>query len=80
MPLRPTPDCRPRTGVLRQNEGTGENAMAHGEISLPLIQAEALHTVSSLAETGIMFSPAVIAEHQNLAGVEVQPAAERFVW
>jgi hypothetical protein len=54
--------------------------MAHGEISLPLIQAEALHTVSSLAETGIMFSPAVIAEHQNLAGVEVQPAAERFVW
>ncbi|MBL9136647.1 MAG: hypothetical protein JNK85_12295 [Verrucomicrobiales bacterium] len=46
-----------------------------GEIYLPLIQSDALKSVSATTETKVTFSPSVLAARPDLAGVEVQVPA-----
>lgn len=50
---------------------TNNLANGTGEIFLPLIQGDALQTVSTVAETKVTFSPSVLAGNPALAGVEV---------
>ncbi|HAB17707.1 MAG TPA: hypothetical protein DCE44_14790, partial [Verrucomicrobiales bacterium] len=50
---------------------TDNLAGGSGEIFLPLIQSDALQSVSSTTETRITFSPSVIAANPVLAGVEI---------
>ncbi|MCK6500351.1 MAG: carboxypeptidase-like regulatory domain-containing protein, partial [Nitrospira sp.] len=46
-------------------------AGGNGEIFLPLIQSDALKSVSATSETKVTFSPSVLATNPALAGVEV---------
>ncbi len=50
---------------------TNNLAGGSGEIFLPLIQNDALQSVSSTAETKITFTPGVLASNPSLAGVEI---------
>lgn len=58
---------------------TNNLAGGTGEIFLPLIQADALKTVSATEETKITFAPSVLAANPALAGVEIMvPANSLF--
>ncbi|MCI0539531.1 MAG: Ig-like domain-containing protein, partial [Verrucomicrobiales bacterium] len=50
---------------------TNNLAGGSGEIFLPLIQSDALRSVSTTEETKISFSQSVLANNPNLAGVEI---------
>ena len=54
---------------------TNNLAGGSGEIFLPLIQADALKTVSATEETKITFVPSVLAANPALAGVEIMVPA-----
>ncbi|MCC6233065.1 MAG: hypothetical protein IT580_10505 [Verrucomicrobiales bacterium] len=58
---------------------TNNLAGGSGEIFLPLIQSDALRSVSTTEETKVTFAPSVVAANPALAGVEVNvPANSLF--
>ena len=58
---------------------TNNLAGGTGEVFLPLIQSDALKTVSATEETRVTFAPSLLATNPTLAGVEIMVPANLLV-